>query len=334
MKSICGVITRNGMFAVRCLLVLTTLALMGVLVHFLHDRSAIYPPAAALATGLLVMDRRPWKVVAWQIPGFLTVAALMGTALATWLAGYPVIAFTIGFLLTAMLLLFTHATFFPTLATCLLPVVLQITSWTYPVSVLLMSSFIVLLSAGISRSSCQDMASPQIPRLGGITSVQVRQWTLIGAAILPLMLFAEFLHQGALIAPPLLVIFVTLCQPGDKKHRHPRRVLTTLFLVSCCGVVGRIVLWNRLALPLAIVMPLTWALAFSVMRVTHVIMPPLAATSLLPFAIPGDVSLFPVFATFGGAYLMVCARTDVRRFLRHGMVVLVQRTSYSDSHRL
>lgn len=84
------------------------------------------------------------------------------------------------------------------------------------------------------------------------------------------------------------------------------------------------VLWNRLALPLAIVMPLTWALAFSVMRVTHVIMPPLAATSLLPFAIPGDVSLFPVFATFGGAYLMVCARTDVRRFLRHGMVVLVQ----------
>ena len=184
MKSICGVITRNGMFAVRCLLVLTTLALMGVLVHFLHDRSAIYPPAAALATGLLVMDRRPWKVVAWQIPGFLTVAALMGTALATWLAGYPVIAFTIGFLLTAMLLLFTHATFFPTLATCLLPVVLHITSWTYPVSVLLMSSFIVLLSAGISRSSCQDMASPQIPRLGGITSVQVRQWTLLGAAIL------------------------------------------------------------------------------------------------------------------------------------------------------
>ena len=68
MKSICGVITRNGMYAVRCLLVLTTLALMGVLVHFLHDRSAIYPPAAALATGLLVMDRRPWKVVAWQIP--------------------------------------------------------------------------------------------------------------------------------------------------------------------------------------------------------------------------------------------------------------------------
>ena len=174
---------------------------------------------------------------------------------------------------------------------------------------------------------------PTNSRLGGITSVQVRQWTLIGAAILPLMLFAEFLQQGALIAPPLLVIFITLCQPGDKKHRHPRRVLTTLFLVSCCGVVGRMVLWNRLALPLAIVMPLTWALAFSVMRVTHVIMPPLAATSLLPFAIPGDVSLFPVFATFGGAYLMVCARTDVRRFLRHGMVVLVQRTSYN-SHRL
>ena len=323
MKSICGVITRNGMYAVRCLLVLTTLALMGVLVHFLHDRSAIYPPAAALATGLLVMDRRPWKVVAWQIPGFLTVAALTGTGLAIWLAGYPVIAFTIGFLLTAMLLLFAHATLFPTLATCLLPVVLHITSWTYPVSVLLMSSFIVLLSAGISRSSCQDMASPQIPRLGGITSVQVRQWTLIGAAILPLMLFAEFLHQGALIAPPLLVIFITLCQPGDKKHRHPRRVLATLFLVSCCGIVGRMVLMDSMALPLAIVMPLTWALAFSVMRVTHVIMPPLAATSLLPFAIPGDVSLFPVFATFGGAYLMVCARTDVRRFLRHGMVVLV-----------
>lgn len=333
MKSICVVFTRYGMYAVRCLLVLVTLALMGVLVHLLHDKSAIYPPAAALATGLLVMDRRPWKVVAWQIPGFLTVAALMGTTLATWLAGYPVIAFAIGFLLTAMLLLFTHATLFPTLATCLLPVVLHITSWTYPVSVLLMSSFIVLLSAGISRNSSQGMTSPHIPRLGGITSVQVRQWTLIGAAILPLMLFAEFLNQGALIAPPLLVIFVILCQPGDKKRRHPRRVLTALFLVSCCGVLGRMVL-DRLALPLAIVMPLTWALAFSVMRVTHVIMPPLAATSLLPFAIPGDVSLFPVFATFGGAYLMVCARTDVRPLLRHGMVVLVQRAPSSDSHRL
>jgi hypothetical protein len=54
----------------------------------------------------------------------------------------------------------------------------------------------------------------------------------------------------------------------------------------------------------------------------------IAAISLLPFVIPGNVLPFPVFASTGAAYLLICARTDVRHFLVHRMALLWQRTPF------
>ena len=69
-------------------------------------------------------------------------------------------------------------------------------------------------------------------------------------------------------------------------------------------------------------------LSIHVMSRLHIIMPPIAAISLLPFVIPGNVLLFPVFASTGAAYLLICARTDVRHFLVHRMALLWQRTPF------
>ncbi len=313
---------------IRYALALATISAMGVVATSLQDRAVIYPPVAALALGLLIKKQRPWHVSLWQIPGLLALSALVGTLLSTWLSAYPVAALSLGFLFVGTLLLLTRATLFPTLATCLLPIVLHTTSWSYPLSVLMLSLVVTLLSSLINREKWRFSSAPLSSSRHSFSIGRARHWLLMWMGALPLLALAEYLHKSALIAPPLLVVFVSLCQPGDRLHRHPRRVLTTIFLSACCGIFGRIVLSDSTGLPLFIVLPLTLMLSLFVMSRLHITIPPIATISLLSFVIPGSVLLFPVFASLGAAYLLICARTDVRRFLVHRMALLWQRTPF------
>lgn len=313
---------------IRYVLALAVISVMGVAATSLQDRAVIYPSAAALALGLIVKKQCPWHVSLWLIPGLLALSALMGTLLFTWLSAYPVTVLSLGFLFTGALLLLTRATLFPSLATCLLPIVLHTTSWSYPLSVLMLSLVVTLLSSLINREKWRFPSAPLPSSRHSFSIARARHWLLMWMGALPLLALAESLHKSALIAPPLLVVFVSLCQPGDRLHRHPRRVLTTIILSACCGVFGRIVLSDYAGLPLFIVLPLTLLLSLFVMSRLHIIMPPIAAISLLPFVIPGNVLLFPVFASTGAAYLLICARTDVRHFLVHRMALLWQRTPF------
>lgn len=278
---------------IRYVLALAVISAMGVAATLLQDRAVIYPPVAALALGLLVKKQRPWHVSLWQIPGLLALSALVGTSLSTWLSAYPVAALSLGFLFTGALLLLNRATLFPSLATCLLPIVLHTTSWSYPLSVLMLSFAVTLLSSLINRERWRSPSAPLSSSLHSFSIARTRHWLLMWMGALPLLALAEYLHKSALIAPPLLVVFVSLCQPGDRLHRHPRRVLSTIFLSACCGVLGRMVLFDWLCLPLFIVLPLTLLLSLFVMSRLHILMPPIAAISLLPFSYPAACCFSP-----------------------------------------
>lgn len=309
---------------IRYILAITIISLMGVASMTLRDKAVIYPPAAAMLLGLIIKERQPWHVSPWSIPVLLTLSALVGIILAARLEAYPVTALSLGFLLTGALLLITEATLFPTLATCLLPIVLHTTSWMYSASVLTLSTLTILISTVITRGGWRQSAMPSFHTASRISIGKVRHWLLMWISMLPLLIAAQQLHKGALIAPPLIVVLVSLCQPDDRKHRHPRRVLATIFLSSCCGVFCRMVLLDGLSMPLYIVMPFAMALSLIVMNHMRLIMPPIAALSLLPFALSGNVLLFPLLVSAGAAYMLLCTRTEVRKFIIHRMALVWQ----------
>lgn len=309
---------------IRYILAITIISLMGAASMTLRDKAVIYPPAAAMLLGLIIKERQPWHVSPWSIPVLLTLSAFVGTILEARLEAYPVTALSLGFLFTGALLLITEATLFPTLATCLLPIVLHTTSWMYSASVLMLSTLTILISTLITRGGWRQSAMPSFHTASRISIGKVRHWLLMWISMLPLLIAAQQLHKGALIAPPLIVVLVSLCQPDDRKHRHPRRVLATIFLSSCCGVFCRMVLLDGLSMPLFIVLPLAMVLSLIVMNHMRLIMPPIAALSLLPFALSGNVLLFPLLVSAGAAYMLLCTRTEVRKFIIHRMALVWQ----------
>lgn len=309
---------------IRYILAITIISLMGVASMMLDDKAVIYPPAAAMLLGLIIKERQPWHVSPWNIPVLLTLSAFVGIILAARLEAYPVTALSLGFLLTGALLLITEATFFPTLATCLLPIMLHNTSWTYPASVLMLSTLTILISTLITREGWRQTDIPSFHITRRISMGKVRHWLLMWISMLPLLIAAQQLHKNALIAPPLIVVLVSLCQPDDRKHRHPRRVLATIFLSSCSGAFCRMALLDGLSMPLYIVMPFAMALSLMVMNYMRLIMPPIAALSLLPFALSGNVLLFPLLVSAGAAYMLLCTRTEVRKFIIHRMALVWQ----------
>lgn len=309
---------------IRYVLAIAIISLMGAASMMLDDKAVIYPPAAAMLLGLIIKERQPWHVSSWNIPVLLTLSALVGTILAARLEAYPVTALSLGFLFTGALLLITEATLFPALATCLLSIVLHNTSWTYPASVLTLSTLTILISTLITREGWRQTSMPSFHSTIRISIGKVRHWLLMWISMLPLLIAAQQLHKSALIAPPLIVVLVSLCQPDDRKHRHPRRVLATIFLSSCSGVFCRMVLLDGLSMPLYIVMPLAMVLSLIVMNHMRLIMPPIAAISLLPFALSGNILLFPLLVSAGAAYMLLCTRTDVRKFIIHRMALIWQ----------
>lgn len=78
----------------------------------LRERTLIYPPMAALATGLIIAERSPWKVRLRHIPVILSLTALAGTVLARLLPHFPIVALSAGILFTVGLLTAFHSTFF------------------------------------------------------------------------------------------------------------------------------------------------------------------------------------------------------------------------------
>ncbi len=292
------------------LIALLAVAFMAAIAERCGQRAMVYPPIAALATGLLIADRRPWRVQLWQIPVLLTLGALIGISLEKWLFFAPVTALLTAFLLSGLLLRVFQSTLFPTVATTMLPIILHFTTWLYPLSVGLIASMMVLLDYGAIQMGWKKREIISQPLRIGMLNRR-RQWILMAVGILPLLLLADYGGHAALVAPPLMVVFATLCQPGNPLRYHPRRLLRTLLLTACCGVIGKEILLILLGWPLFIVMPLTFLAALFVLKRFHILMPPLAALSLLPFVMNGSVWTYP-FYVVGAAYLFLCSRTNWR----------------------
>lgn len=300
---------------IRYVLSLMAIALMGTMSSLFGDRSIIYPPAAALVVGLIIADRRPWTVSLRSAPWLLTVAAIAGTALELWLHDYPVTAMASAFAIAVAILIVGRATLFPVIATCLLPIVLHSPSLVYPVAVLTVSTLCVALSQFAVAMGWRSATSQSSQRHHRLTVSRLRHWMVIGIGLLPIIAIAEYSHLTALIAPPLTVVFVTLCQPGNRLRRQPRRIIVTTALTAACGTMGRMVFLDRMSLPLSVALTVTVALALIAMKIMHLTMPPLAAVSLIPFVIPAASASFPILAVIGESYLVLCSRIDVRRIV-------------------
>ena len=258
------------------------------------EKELIFPEILALATGVWLVPRCPWKTGAWGIWLLPTAAACMGMALCR--SALPAaLALPLAFLSAALLLLAARSTLAPTISAAMLPLLLGATSWLYPLSV-------CVLTAVVALGSClfgSESASPSPTRRD-----ELRFWL----RLLPVVTVAVWLAlaSGATfaLAPPLVGLFSESARPQSRIRRESLRVLG---LVACTASTGALCSFAALSLALP-----AWCAAgaatfavFGWFWLFRMALPPAAALALLPLLLsPADLLWYPVQVSIGaGCFL-------------------------------
>lgn len=290
---------------------LITLLLVGVmcsLVEYSGERELLFPEVLALCLGAWIADRQPWKVNRLQLFGMMTLSALFGMCVVRFVPVPIVAQVAVSFAFAALLLTVTGTTLVPVLSACILPVLLHTDTWIYPVSVCALSGVVILVQYGLEKYGVRPRTDQTVflfpVRLQRVSLVRwAKQWGLVTA----FALIALALRLPLLVAPPLIVTFVELCNPESAARQSYKRVFFSLAAAACLGAGLRLVIQVWLGGPLWLAGTLAALGLFVCFERLRFLFPPAGAIALLPLLLQADVlPWYPLQVAVGGC-LFICA---------------------------
>lgn len=279
----------------------------------------LFPALAALSEDVLT---RPWGKWVSQ-PGRLIVTPTVGAGVGTLITRrfpYGVLSVLVIVALCLCVLLLLKSNIAPAIATGMLPLVLHITSWLYPASVMLglVALVIVFLPwrrryRAKYRATLMDVTSDlddvlETPAVGN-------RW------ILPFFLFVTLVSSCATVPSLRLILFPPLVVIAYEMFAHPascpwgRKPLTfpiACFLTSTAGWLAVRLLGNG-----GIAVGCSMATGIVILRLLQIRMPPALAIGILPFVINSPDIKYPVSVSIGTIALTL-AFLLYRRWCRHG----------------
>ena len=273
---------------------------MAVVAEITGQREIIFPEAGALCVGLWLIPKAVWNVRLRQVPLLLTTAALIGLGINLFVPACFEIRFALAFCIVALMLRLVSCNMFPVVSAAMLPVLINTTSWVYPVSVLVIS---LLLAGG-------RLLFPQTDR----TEYNPYSWLhwLKLAAALCLILAVETVLTFSFklstlnyaMVPPLVV---TMIEFANRKSGFRDRPFTIWCLIVSAAVVGTAAEWGlhrTLGLPMAVGTLLS-AVAMLLLFRRFKPYAPALAIAMVPMILPDTALLwFPLLAAVGGAYFI------------------------------
>lgn len=286
---------------VRIALSVVALAVMALAADLLGEKEVIFPEVAALAVGLWIADKRIWNVNSYEVPLLMTVSAVLGVVITTYVH-IPVLGqLTMAFFISALLMSALRIPLVPGIAAILLPVLLHTESWFYPLSVAVMTS---IMAAGYSLMQRYGLKSKLMPvgSREGLDLKAARTWLVRYLMLLPLFAVATWKGWLFAIVPPLVIILIELSNPKNMFRSRPVTLWLTVVAVAAIGTLSRFVLMQTLALPYTASVSIAFFLAIMLMRRIGMMFPPIPALAVIPFILPDTYLYFPIEVAFGGAY--------------------------------
>ena len=193
---------------------LILVACMTVSAEILNEKEIIFPEITALAIGYLVAEKRSWKVNSRRMLGLISLCAVLGVLIVRYIRFgiYPQII--IAFAISQIVFMFSKTTFAPLISAIVLPVMMQTTSFVYPLAAFLLTVAVILFrkifeSTGIKEKEPYEPVTLNF-RADIIDAViRVICVSAIGYIAFPL----DFRFA---VAPPLLVVFTEFSRPNNK----------------------------------------------------------------------------------------------------------------------
>ncbi|MCR4964948.1 MAG: hypothetical protein K6A41_04760 [Bacteroidales bacterium] len=288
----------------RNIAVVLLVVVMAIVTEVTGQQEIIFPEVGALCVGLLLMEKAVWNVRAWQVPVLLTAAALIGLFINICIPVSFEIRFVLAFILVVLMLRLRNCNMFPTVSAAMLPVLIETTSWIYPIAVLVLSSLMVMVRHWLPQTDRPEYHPASFLHWTGLAAA-------LGVILATIALIKPLLSEswGSVLhfcmVPPLVV---TMIEFANRNSGFRQRPWTIWGLIVAAAVVGTLSEWfihRTLGVPMAIGAALSTTIMLLLFRRFKPFAPALAIT-LVPMLLPdAAIPYFPVLATIGSAYFII-----------------------------
>lgn len=287
----------------RIVLSVAALAFMALGADATGQREVIFPEIAALAVGLWIAGKRMWDVCGYEVPLLMTISAVLGVLITSFLHIHIFLQLTLAFAVSAMIMTLMRVPLIPSIAAILLPILLHTTSWYYPASVAVMTTIMAVGTSLLQKWGVKDRlpdASPHKER----SVLSPKSWGLRYLLLLPLLAVASWQGWLFAIVPPLVIILIELANPKNMFRSRPLTLWAVVVVVAALGTASRWLLLETLSLPYTVAVSVSFLLAILLMTRTKLMFPPVPALAVIPFILPDSYLWFPVEVILGGAYVI------------------------------
>lgn len=257
----------------------------------LDNHEIVFPEVAALAVGFWLIPKRVWWVTRGEALAIMVLASFLGTLLALY-SPLPALAnIAVGFSLVYLLLALARSTFYPAVSACLLPLVLGVGGWVYPIAVACLVGLILSLQWLFEQLRLR----PRIPLHNPVPPLGKRllPGCLMLAAVVGISALPLYFGQRYFVLPPLIVAFAELANPNSGLRKAPLRILIIIALCALVGSTGQYLqhLW---AIPAGGMTILILASVLGIFTLANRRFAPAAALAIVPqiFAEPVSIPLY------------------------------------------
>ena len=277
---------------------IVTVALMVLAAELFDEPEIIFPEIAALTVGAFLSDHMPWKVTSIRMLLLMSVSALMGYGLSAFVPLPMFLKVMIAFIVCIFALGAAKSTMLPMLSAGILPILTNVQSIIYPLSVLTLTAAVIgirllLEEYGVVDVNQYDYEDPE-PKMEWVR----RLWLILGFGIMAAVAIGS--GMICLIAPPLAVIFAEAAEIESPVHKAPLRFFLCTVLCTFFGTSCRLVCVDLFRLPLTVGATAAAAGAIGLLMIFRKPFPPAAALAVLPFILSEEmVMVYPFQVTAG-----------------------------------
>ena len=297
-----------------CLATATYIALMTALARASGISYLLFPELGALASVVLADPLSSWA----RSPKLLALTPVLTAVpgvLVTRTMPYGPTALILDLAICLLVIRLLRSPVIPAISAGVLPLVLGITSFLYPVAILVGTgglALIVMLRSQLMPPLARAQVSPSVPTIS--TLVAPKSWLQRVPWLLPLAVFllgalvmVQLLGSHLVLYPPLLVIAWEMLANADECPWQGRS-LAVLVVTAGAAVAGTVLVLALGVSPLAAFLAvLVTAL---LLRLARLRCAPAFGLALLPFVIPAPTLAYPLLTLAGTAWLLLVVKLD------------------------
>ena len=276
------------------------------LAEWTGEKEILFPEMTALIIGLLIVDKRVWKVKRWQIILLMSLGAVTGICLVRYSPLYYVVNLCVAFAFAGACLLISRTTLIPLISACVLPVLLHTESIIYPIAVFSMSTLAVVVQ--IIMEKCEIRSRLPEKTSGKSSKKEVFRWFFLLCLVGLISMFAVSTDYPYMILPPLMVTFAEMVNSKAGFRNRPTQVFLFLTTAATLGTVFQLVGYHYLHLPETLIALCIAVSLFLIFEWTGKYFAPAGALAFIPMLLPEEgLAWLPLQASMGAALFITLA---------------------------